>query len=68
VGEELRQACAAGPVGTSLLRLDLAAVTFADAAGLALLNDLKSQGVGIAVCSAFVAELLNLEETGNAGA
>ena len=40
------------------LRLDLAAVTYVDPAGALLLRDLVSDGVEIAACSNFVAELL----------
>ncbi len=43
------------------LRLDLSAVTFVDAAGLALLRDLLRRGVTLAACSRLVAELLHLE-------
>ena len=38
--------------------LDLAAVTYADAAGVQLLRDLIRDGVGVAACSDFLAELL----------
>jgi hypothetical protein len=41
--------------------LDLAAVTYVDAAGVKLLRDLLAEGVEIAACSAFVGELLHLE-------
>ena len=44
------------------LRLDLAAVTYADAAGVQLLRDLVGEGVDIATCSSFVAELLRAED------
>src|SRR5262249_22119178 len=54
-----RDACAIR--GRRRLRLDLAAVTYADAAGLQLLRDLMAEGVGIAACSSFVGELLHLE-------
>ena len=43
------------------LRLDLAAVTYVDAAGVQLLNDLVAQGAAIAACSSFVRELLHPE-------
>jgi anti-anti-sigma regulatory factor len=43
------------------LRLDLAAVTYVDAAGVQLLRDLMAEGVEIAACSSFVRELLHLE-------
>ena len=41
-------------------RLDLAAVTYVDAAGVELL-DLMAEGVKIAACSSFVRELLQLK-------
>jgi hypothetical protein len=44
---------------TGQLHLDLAAVTYADAAGLHLLRDLLADGVEIAACSSFVFELLH---------
>ena len=40
-------------------RLDLAAVTYVDAAGVQLLRDLMAGGVEIAACSSFVGELLH---------
>jgi hypothetical protein len=43
------------------LRLDLAAVTYADAAGVQLLRDLMHAGIEIAGCSSFISELLHLE-------
>jgi hypothetical protein len=42
-------------------RLDLAAVTYVDAAGVELLRDLMAEGVEIAACSSFVRELLQLK-------
>lgn len=42
-------------------RLDLAAVTYVDAAGVQLLRDLLAGGVKIAACSSFVRELLQLQ-------
>jgi hypothetical protein len=42
-------------------RLDLAAVTYVDAAGVQLLRELMAEGVEIAACSSFVGELLHLE-------
>lgn len=44
------------------LKLDLADVTFADAAGLALLGDLLRQGAKIVACSGFIAVSLGLEK------
>jgi anti-anti-sigma regulatory factor len=42
------------------LCLDLAHVTYVDAAGVQLLRDLKREGIEIAACSSFVAELLHV--------
>ena len=42
-------------------RLDLAAVTYVDAAGVELLRDLMAEGVEITACSSFVRELLQLK-------
>jgi hypothetical protein len=41
--------------------LDLAAVTYVDAAGVELLRGLMAEGVEIAACSSFVRELLRLK-------
>ena len=38
---------------------DLAAVTYADAAGVQVLRDLVGEGIEIATCSLFIAELLH---------
>jgi anti-anti-sigma regulatory factor len=43
------------------LCLDLAAVTYVDAAGVQLLRELMAEGVAIAACSGFVDELLHPE-------
>ena len=53
----VRDACAVR--GRRPRRLDLAAVTYVDAAGVQLLRDLMAEGVEIAACSSFVGELLN---------
>src|SRR5262249_55410942 len=55
----LRDACAVR--GRRPRRLGLAAVTYADAAGVQLLRDLIREGVEIAACSSFVGELLRPE-------
>ena len=54
-----RDACAVR--GRRRLRLDLAGVTYVDAAGIQLLRDQMAEGVEIAACSSFVGELLNLK-------
>jgi hypothetical protein len=55
----VRDACAV--LGRRHLRLDLAAVTYVDTAGVQLLRDLVAKGAEIAACSSFVGELLQRE-------
>jgi ABC-type transporter Mla MlaB component len=55
-----RDACTQQGRRCRRLRLDLAAVTYADAAGVQLLHDLLREGIDIAACSSFLSELLNL--------
>ena len=57
--DTVRDACAKR--GRRSARLDLAAVTYVDAAGVQLLRDLMAEGIEIAACSSFVAELLDLK-------
>ena len=59
--QELLDACTPPPGLTRPTHLDLAGVTFVDAAGSRLLRNLITQGIEIAACSRFVAELLKLE-------
>jgi len=54
----VRDACQARGRRSGRLRLDLAALTYADAAGVQLLRELTGGGVEIAACSGFVGELL----------
>jgi anti-anti-sigma regulatory factor len=56
----VRDDCAPQGRRSEPLCLDLAAVTYADAAGVQLLRDLLREGVEIAACSSFLAELLRL--------
>ena len=56
-----RDACAIR--GRRPRRLDLAAVTYVDAAGIQLLRNLMAEGVEIAACSSFVGELLHLRDS-----
>jgi hypothetical protein len=56
----VRDDCAPQGRRSEPLCLDLAGVTYADAAGVQLLRDLLCEGVEIAACSSFVAELLHL--------
>jgi ABC-type transporter Mla MlaB component len=55
------EACTRSGLRTGRLCLELAAVTYVDAAGVQLLCDLMAEGVEIAACSNFVGELLHLE-------
>ena len=57
----VREACKQRGCRPRRLRLDLAAATYADAAGAQLLRDLMREGIEIAACSSFLAELLQLE-------
>ena len=60
-GESVRAACAIRGRRPRPRRLDLAAITYVDAAGVELLRDLIAEGVEIAACSSFVHELLQLK-------
>ena len=55
----VRDACTQRGRRCRRLRLDLAAVTYADAAGVQVLRDLVGEGIEIATCSLFIAELLH---------
>jgi anti-anti-sigma regulatory factor len=59
--DELRRICTEPPHESRQIRLDLTAVTFMDAAGAELVRDLIRQGIVIAQCSGFVAELLHVD-------
>ena len=59
----LRDACTKQGRRSGRLRLDLAAVTYVDAAGAQLLQDLLRQGIAIAAYSSFLGELLRLEDS-----
>ena len=56
--DEVRNLFAA-PDGAPLPRLDLAELTFVDAAGVRLLHELVRHGVHIESCAPYVAELLH---------
>ena len=58
----VRDACTQRGRRCRRLRLDLAAVTYADAAGVQLLRDLVGEGIEMAACSPFIAELLHPED------
>jgi anti-anti-sigma regulatory factor len=55
------EACATRGRRPRHLCLDLAAVSYVDAAGVQLLRDLVAEGAEIAACSSFVGELLHRE-------
>jgi hypothetical protein len=59
--EELRNACRAAASPPGGLRLDLAAVSFVDAAGAECLRELVRGGTPIVASSGFVAVLLGLD-------
>jgi hypothetical protein len=61
--DELRNACTQPFAPLEQVGLDLAAVTFVNAAGAKLLRELIRRGIIITRCSAFVAELLHAEES-----
>ena len=58
----VRDACAKRGRRSRRLRLDLAAVSYADAAGTQLLRDLLREGVEVVACSSFLTELLHLDD------
>ena len=60
--DELRNVCMRPLDRLEQVGLDLAAVTFVNAAGAELLRELIRQGIIITQCSAFVAGLLHAEE------
>jgi anti-anti-sigma regulatory factor len=61
--EELAQVCIHWTAKAYAVRLDLSAVTFVDPAGAQFLREQIRQGIAIAACSRFVAELLHLENS-----
>ena len=58
----VRGACTKRGRRSGRLRLDLAAVTYADAAGAQLVRDLVREGIEISACSLFITELLHPED------
>ena len=59
--DAVRDACAKQGRRSARPSLDLAAVTYVDAAGVQLLRDLVAQGAAIAAGSSFVGALLHRE-------
>ena len=60
--DELRNVCTQPLNRAEQVGLDLAAVTFVNAAGAELLRELSRKGIIITQCSAFVAEFLHAVE------
>ncbi len=58
---ELESACRSSQASMDRVRLDLFGVTFVDAEGARLLENLIRDGATVIACSGFVAELLHLE-------
>jgi len=59
--DELRSACDRLAQQTAQPRLDLAQVSYVDAAGAKLLANLRTKGFDLAACSPFLAAVLNRE-------
>jgi anti-anti-sigma regulatory factor len=61
--EELRRACDVHTFADEVqLSIELADVSFADAAGILLLKELRSRGVGLTRANTFMAEQLKLKD------
>jgi len=59
--DELSKAASAAVVEARRVVLDLSEVTFVDADGAALLRALRSRGIALAECSAFVSSMIDGE-------
>jgi ABC-type transporter Mla MlaB component len=59
--DELRSACEQLAQQTAQPRLDLAQLSYVDAAGAKLLADLRTNGFDLAACCPFVAAVMNQE-------
>lgn len=60
--DELRAACAGLTQQVRQPRIDLTEVSFVDAAGIKLLEDLRGEGFDLTACSHFVATVLHTEQ------
>jgi hypothetical protein len=60
--DELRRFCTETPRQSKQIHLDLDAVTFLDESGAELMRELVRQGITIARCSEFVAQLLRVDK------
>ena len=59
--DELRRLCSETPRRSRQIHLDLDAVTFLDESGAELMRELVRQGITIARCSEFIAQLLHVD-------
>jgi hypothetical protein len=60
--DELRRLCTVTPSESKQIHLDLDAVTFLDESGAELMRELMRQGISIARCSEFIAQLLHVDK------
>ena len=60
--DELRKVCAAVASQTSRPCLDLTAVSFVDASGAELLEELRNMGFELVGCSGYIAAVLRAED------
>jgi ABC-type transporter Mla MlaB component len=60
--DTVRDACTQRCPRSQRLRVDMAAVTYADAAGVQLLRELMREGIQIAAYSNFIGELLHRDD------
>jgi hypothetical protein len=60
--DELRRLCIGTPRQSKQVHLDLDAVTFLDESGAELMRELVRQGIIIARCSKFIAQLLRMDK------
>jgi hypothetical protein len=60
--DELRRLCTEVPRPSKQIHLDLDAVTFLDESGAELMRELIRQGITIARCSEFIAQLLRVDK------
>jgi anti-anti-sigma regulatory factor len=60
--DELRRLCTEVPRASKQIHLDLDAVTFLDESGAELMRELIRQGITIARCSEFIAQLLHVNK------
>jgi len=58
--EEIKRSVSSSP---SAIKLDLSALTFADAAGIKVLANLIRRGAMLAACSGYIAALLHVEKS-----